>query len=76
MGAHTDIHLGTTLMLLDNENEDFEVDYEKENDYDVEENDDAHSEPSDEECKAFFIILQQPQFTGRSLHDGKKKFYS
>ena len=42
-----------TLMLVDNKNENFKVDFEKKNDYDVDEDDDGHNEPSDEEFKAF-----------------------
>ena len=45
-----------TLMLIDNRNEDFKVDYEKENNHDVDEDDDAYSEPSDKGCKVFLII--------------------
>ena len=46
------------LSLLDSGNEDFEFDCEKENDYDVDEDDnDVYNESSDEECKYFCIIM-------------------
>ena len=34
---------------------DFEFDYEEENDYDVDKDGDAYNEPTDEECKDFFV---------------------
>ena len=46
------MRMGTTLMvltLIDNGHEYFEVDSEDENDYDVDEDDGAYNEHSDEE---------------------------
>ena len=50
------MRMGTTLMvltLIDNGQEYFEVDSEDENDYDVDKDDGAYNEHSDEKWKAF-----------------------